>query len=186
MGHMEKKNEHIKTYDSASQDKKRRHKKISKASTISDTNCKLRQPTILDVLRKSGNLTSQGVLTEDALSTVSNSSKFGYVDETSCGSNEPVIVEVSALAKVLETQRFKFRPLLFPCLSILTFSKVCLLCCNCSVFVCITFVLFIFLKHLLWVHSCYVFPYAEPRFLLLWSCSWGTMIIALLITDESF
>lgn len=149
MGHMEKKNEHIKTYDSASQDKKRRHKKISKASTISDTNCKLHQPTILDVLRKSGNLTSQGVLTEDALSTVSNSSKFGSVDETSCGSNEPVIVEVSALAKVLETQRFKFRPLLFPCLSILTFSKVCLLCCNCSVFVCITFVLFIFLKHLL-------------------------------------
>ncbi|GAY32454.1 hypothetical protein CUMW_002470 [Citrus unshiu] len=130
MGHMEKKNEHIKTYDSASQDKKRRHKKISKASTISDTNCKLRQPTILDVLRKSGNLTSQGVLTEDALSTVSNSSKFGYVDETSCGSNEPVIVEVSALAKVLETQRFKFRPLLFPCLSILTFSKNQDSCCS--------------------------------------------------------
>ncbi|KAH9737287.1 Fanconi anemia group D2 protein [Citrus sinensis] len=130
MGHMEKKNEHIKTYDSASQDKKRRHKKISKASTISDTNCKLRQPTILDVLRKSGNLTSQGVLTEDALCTVSNSSKFGSVDETSCGSNEPVIVEVSALAKVLETQRFKFRPLLFPCLSILTFSKNQDSCCS--------------------------------------------------------
>lgn len=130
MGHMEKKNEHIKTYDSASQDKKRRHKKISKASTISDTNCKLRQPTILDVLRKSGNLTSQGVLTEDALSTVSNSSKFGSVDETSCGSNEPIIVEVSALAKVLETQRFKFRPLLFPCLSILTFSKNQDSCCS--------------------------------------------------------
>lgn len=116
----------MKTHDSASQDKKRKHKKISKGSAISGTNCKLRQPTILDVLRKSGNLTSQGVLTEDALSTVSNSLNSGSADETSCGSNEPVILEVSAVANALETQRFKFRPLLFPCLYILTFSKVCL------------------------------------------------------------
>lgn len=126
MGHVEK-NEQKKTHDSSSQDKKRKHKKVSKASTVSDTNCKLRQPTTLDVLRKGGNLTSQEVPNGDSLSTVSKGRKSGSADETSCGSNEQVILEVSAVAKALETQRFKFRPLLSQCLSVLTFSKVCML-----------------------------------------------------------
>ncbi|KAJ4705684.1 Fanconi anemia group D2 protein [Melia azedarach] len=129
MGHVER-NEQKKTHDSSSQDKKRKHKKVSKASTVSDTNCKLRQPTILDVFRKGGNLTSQEVPNGDSLCTVSKGRKSGSADETSCGSNEQVILEVSAVAKALETQRFKFRPLLSQCLSVLTFSKKQDSCCS--------------------------------------------------------
>jgi hypothetical protein len=50
MGHVEK-NEHKRTQDSASPKKNRRPKKISRAS-ISDTKGKLKQPTVLDVLKK--------------------------------------------------------------------------------------------------------------------------------------
>ncbi|KAJ0027301.1 hypothetical protein Pint_36585 [Pistacia integerrima] len=101
MGQVTKKNENKKIHDSIPPDKKRKHKKISKSSTSSDINEKLQQPTILDVLRKAGSL------------------------------NKPrVIIEVSTIAKDLETQRFKFRPLQLQCLSFLTFSKNQDSCCS--------------------------------------------------------
>ncbi|KAL5739450.1 hypothetical protein ACOSQ2_028630 [Xanthoceras sorbifolium] len=121
MGNVEKKNEHKTKHES---------KKSSKASTSSDTNEKLRQPTILDVLRKASNLTTQEVRNEDSSSTSLKGRTSESADQSSCDSNGPVTVEVAAVAKALETQRFKFRPLLFQCLSLLTFSKNQDSCCS--------------------------------------------------------
>ncbi|TXG57764.1 hypothetical protein EZV62_015593 [Acer yangbiense] len=130
MGNVEKKNEHKTKHDSASPDYKKKHKRKSKTSTSSDTNDKLRQPTILEVLRKASNLTTQEVQYEDSSSTFLKGRTSESADQSSCDSNGPVSVEVSAVDKALETQRFKFRPLLFQCLSLLTFSKNQDTCCS--------------------------------------------------------
>ncbi|KAA8544885.1 hypothetical protein F0562_019717 [Nyssa sinensis] len=63
---IERKSEDMKTNDSASPNKKRKNRKISKAATSSVVNGKLRQPTIVDVLRKAGAITSQELLNEDS------------------------------------------------------------------------------------------------------------------------
>lgn len=123
MGHVEK-NEHKRTQDSASPKKNRRPKKISRAS-ISDTKGKLKQPTVLDVLKKAGALTSQEVPNEESVDLNSHGRTSNSADQNLCDSDEPVIIEVSAVTKALEAQRFKFRPLLVQCFSILTFSEVC-------------------------------------------------------------
>ncbi|KAK0584958.1 hypothetical protein LWI29_021372 [Acer saccharum] len=124
MGNVEKKNEHKTKHDGASPDYKKKHKRKSKTSTSSDTNDKLRQPTILEVLRKASNLTTQEVQNEDSSSTFLKGRTSESADQSSCDFNGPVSVEVSAVDKALETQRFKFRPLLFQCLSLLTFTKL--------------------------------------------------------------
>ncbi|KAK4833935.1 hypothetical protein QYF36_013666 [Acer negundo] len=130
MGNVEKKNEHKTKHDGASPDYKKKHKRKSKTSTSSDTNDKLRQATILEVLRKASNLTTQEVQNEDSSSTFLKGRTSESADQSSCDSNGPVSVEVSAVDKALETQRFKFRPLLFQCLSLLTFSKNQDTCCS--------------------------------------------------------
>ena len=121
VGNMEKKNEPKMTHECTSPNK-RKHKKISKTSTIG-TDEKLRQPTLLDVLRKAGALTSQEMPNEVS----SKERTSATVDQHSHVLNESVPIEVSPVSQALESQKFRFRPLLLECFSILTFSKVCLL-----------------------------------------------------------
>ncbi|KAK9285230.1 hypothetical protein L1049_024418 [Liquidambar formosana] len=126
VGNVEKKNEHKKTHESSSPNNKRKHKK---ASMNSDADGKLKQPTILDVLRKAGAVTSQEASNEDSSGQLSKGRTSESTGHHARDSNEPVTVEVSAVAKALEAQRFKFRPLLVDCFSILTFSKNRDSCC---------------------------------------------------------
>lgn len=125
-GHVEKKNVLKKKHDIASSDSKRKRKKIPKAMTTSDTNGKLRQPTISDVLKKAGASTSREVPNENSSDLSSKAKSFESSQQHPCGSNEPVVVEISAVAKALEAHRYKFRRILVQCFSILTFSNVCM------------------------------------------------------------
>ncbi|OMP08346.1 hypothetical protein COLO4_06564 [Corchorus olitorius] len=113
---MEKKNEPKMTHESTSPNKGK-HKKIAKTSTSADG--KLRQPTLLDVLRKAGVVTSQEIPSENT----SKERTSAPGDQHSHVFNESVPVEVSPVAQALESQKFRFRPLLKECFSILTFSK---------------------------------------------------------------
>ncbi|OMO97001.1 hypothetical protein CCACVL1_04714 [Corchorus capsularis] len=113
IGNMEKKNEN----ESTSPNKGKR-KKIAKTSTTS-ADGKLRQPTLLDVLRKAGVVTSQEIPSENT----SKERTSAPGDQHSHVFNESVPVEVSPVAQALESQKFRFRPLLKECFSILTFSK---------------------------------------------------------------
>ncbi|KAF8413568.1 hypothetical protein HHK36_001559 [Tetracentron sinense] len=130
LGLMEKRNDQKKTCESTLPKNKKKRKNNSKASENSDLNGKLRQPTILNVLRKAGAVTSQEVPNEGSsgLSFKGRTSQSG--EHHTYDSNETELVEVSAVAKVLDAQRFKFRPLLVDCFSIFKFSKV--LCINVS------------------------------------------------------
>nr|XP_023876814.1 Fanconi anemia group D2 protein homolog isoform X3 [Quercus suber] len=127
MGHIEK-SKHQKTQDSNMQ-KNRRHKKISKASG-SDADGKLRQPTILDAFKKVGVVTSQEVPNKESLASNSQGRASNSANQNLCDSSEPDIIEVAAVAKALEVQRFKFRPLLVQCFSILAFSENQGSCCS--------------------------------------------------------
>lgn len=76
----------------------------------------------MDVLRKAGAIPSQDIPNEDS----SGMSFKGTTSESSvhANSSEPEYIEVSMAAKSLEVQRYKFRPLLVDCFSILSFSQV--------------------------------------------------------------
>ncbi|KAL5581637.1 hypothetical protein UlMin_014079 [Ulmus minor] len=126
--HVEKKNEPKKTNDNTFSDNKRTHKKLSRASKNSDSDDKLRQPKIKDVLRKSGVIKSQDEPENSSdLSSKSRSSESS--EQHPYDSSDPV-VEISAVAKSLEAQRSKFRHLLVQCFSLLTFSNSQDSCCS--------------------------------------------------------
>ena len=121
---MEKKNEPNKTYESLSSSKKRKDRKMSKASKDSGIDGKLRQPTIFDVLKKAGATTSQGTPNDDSSALSPKCRASESADQHTYDTNKNISLEVSAIFKVLEAQRSKFRPLLVDCFSILTFSTV--------------------------------------------------------------
>ncbi|KAF4381676.1 hypothetical protein F8388_021304 [Cannabis sativa] len=125
--HVEKKREHNKTNVEIPSDKKRTRKNLSKACTSSDSNEKLRQPTIIDVYRKAGAITSQDMPNETSSGLSSKERSTESSEQRPHDSNEPVVVDISSVAKALEGQRSKFRCLLVQCFSILTLSKVCML-----------------------------------------------------------
>ncbi|CAN1160306.1 Fanconi anemia group D2 protein [Linum perenne] len=102
--------------------------RISKDSTSSDTNGKLRQQTIFDVFKKAGSMTTQEARNPDSSTPCSKSPTLNSTGEES--SDEPVIAEFSAAAIALEVHRYKFRPLLVQCFSLLTFSKIQQSCCS--------------------------------------------------------
>ncbi|XP_048327057.2 uncharacterized protein LOC107405260 isoform X1 [Ziziphus jujuba] len=129
VGHVEKKNVHKKTHDDALSDSKRKRKKISNALTSSDSKGKLRQPTILDVLKKPGASTSQEMPNGNSSDLTSKANSVEPSQQHPCGSDEQVVVEISAVAKALEAHRHKFRHILVQCFSILTFSKCQDSCC---------------------------------------------------------
>ncbi|THU74124.1 hypothetical protein C4D60_Mb04t30040 [Musa balbisiana] len=108
---------------STSHNKKHKQKKDSMVTEKADANGKLRQPTIMDVLKRAGAVVSQGV------------SLGSSTDSTSCeheavGSNELGLVDISEKPILLESQRCKFRPLLVDCLFILSFSENQDSCCS--------------------------------------------------------
>lgn len=119
--------EHMSANESSSQNRKRKNQNTSKASTNTYTNGKSRQPTIMDVLKKAGAIPSQDVPNDDS----SGMSFKGTTSESSvhANSSEPEFIEVSMAAKSLEVQRYKFRPLLVDCFSILSFSQNLDPCC---------------------------------------------------------
>ncbi|THG11025.1 hypothetical protein TEA_023356 [Camellia sinensis var. sinensis] len=124
IGNSEKKSERMKANESSSPNKKGKNGRTSKASTSSDVNGKFRQPTIVDSLRKACGTTSQEVPNEDSSCLHSRDSIAEPASPHASDSSEVVNVEVSAASEVLEAQRYKFRPLLVDCFSILAFSKM--------------------------------------------------------------
>ncbi|KAF4399822.1 hypothetical protein G4B88_021036 [Cannabis sativa] len=128
--HVEKKREHNKTNVEIPSDKKRTRKNLSKACTSSDSNEKLRQPTIIDVYRKAGAITSQDMPNETSSGLSSKERSTESSEQRPHDSNEPVVVDISSVAKALEGQRSKFRCLLVQCFSILTLSKGQDSCCS--------------------------------------------------------
>ncbi|KAK4379101.1 hypothetical protein RND71_000963 [Anisodus tanguticus] len=105
--------------------KKKKEKKNSQSSL---TDGKLRQPTIMDVLRKAGSFPSQ----EPSTGPSGMCSK-GSAPESSgnqpCNFNMPANVDVSTAVEHVEAQRHKFRPLLLDCFAILAFQKTQDSCC---------------------------------------------------------
>lgn len=87
-----------------------------------DANAKLRQPTIMDVLRRAGAIENQEV--SSAGSSGATPNRPHRHENESAGCNEIGLVDISEKPICLESQRFKFRPLLVDCLSILSLSEV--------------------------------------------------------------
>ncbi|XP_020874500.1 Fanconi anemia group D2 protein homolog [Arabidopsis lyrata subsp. lyrata] len=120
-----KKNEKRKLDDDASQ-RKGSMKNNLKKSKHSNVNEKLRQPTIMDAFKKAGAAMSQSQTQlhgTPSLPSLNGSTAAGSVDDN-CSDNESLIVKIPQVSSALEAQRFKFRPLLPQCLSILNFPKV--------------------------------------------------------------
>ncbi|ANM66640.1 fanconi anemia group D2 protein [Arabidopsis thaliana] len=123
--HPRKKNEKRKLDDDASQ-RKVSMKNNLKKSKHSDVNEKLRQPTIMDAFKKAGAVMSHSqtqLRGTPSLPSMDGSTAAGSMDEN-CSDNESLIVKIPQVSSALEAQRFKFRPLLPQCLSILNFPKV--------------------------------------------------------------
>lgn len=119
--HPERKNEKRKLQDDPSQ--RKGNLKKSKNSTVDE---KLRQPTIMDAFKKAGVVTSQTQQHENpSLSSLDGRTATGSMHET-CSDAEFLSVKIPQVSLPLEAQRFKFRPLLPQCLSILKFPQVSL------------------------------------------------------------
>ncbi|VVB01104.1 unnamed protein product [Arabis nemorensis] len=119
--HAEKKNDKRKLHDDASQ-----RKGNMKKSKHSNVNEKLRQPTIMDAFKKAGAVISQSetqIHENPSLSSLDGKAAAGSMDEN-CSDNESLCVKIPQVSPALEAQRFKFRPLLPQCLTILKFPKV--------------------------------------------------------------
>ncbi|XP_057956643.1 uncharacterized protein LOC131149872 isoform X2 [Malania oleifera] len=127
-GPIEKGNDHKKTLERTSLNKKRKHIKNSKASVNSGLNVKFRQPTILHLLRKAGTTVSQDIPNGDSAVLSSNKMTSESSVSHTCDTREAVTIDAS-IEKIVDAQRFKFRPMLVYCLTILTFSKKEDLCC---------------------------------------------------------
>lgn len=125
--HPGKKNEKRKLDDDASQ-RKGSMKNNLKKPKHSNVNEKLRQPTIMDAFKKAGAVMSQSQTQlhgTPSLPSLDDSTAAGSMDENG-SDNESLIVKIPQVSSALEAQRFKFRPLLPQCLSILKFPKVSL------------------------------------------------------------
>lgn len=118
------KSERRKIPGSASPDDKRKRRKNATVTDKSNINGKLRQPTLLDVLKRAGAVTSQEEQNEECLVLSSKGKASQSGEHQASLSNEQGLIEISAVAKTLDAQRFKFRPLFIDCLSILSFSQV--------------------------------------------------------------
>lgn len=137
--HTGKKRWNLKSNEDSSQNRKKENRKNSNKSN-SDNSGKYKQPTILDMLRKAGAVPSQEVPNEDLSCTSSKCSIPMMAVHNSSKSSEPENVEVSEVAKILDGQRYKFRPLSIECFSILAFSKVHA-CTTFRILVCIPFII---------------------------------------------
>lgn len=120
--HPRKKYEKRKLDDDASQRKGSMNNNLKK-SKHSNVNEKLRQPTIMDAFKKAGAGVSQS---QTQLHGTPSIPSFNGRRDENCSGNESLSVKIPQVSPALEAQRFKFRPLLPQCLSILKFPKVSL------------------------------------------------------------
>ncbi|ANM66637.1 fanconi anemia group D2 protein [Arabidopsis thaliana] len=91
-----------------------------------DDDASQRKPTIMDAFKKAGAVMSHSqtqLRGTPSLPSMDGSTAAGSMDEN-CSDNESLIVKIPQVSSALEAQRFKFRPLLPQCLSILNFPKV--------------------------------------------------------------
>ncbi|WZZ79045.1 hypothetical protein YC2023_099617 [Brassica napus] len=122
--HPERKNEKRKLQDDDASQRKGNMKNKFKKSKQPSVDEHLRQPTILDAFKKAGVVTSQTQLHENpSPSSLDGRIASGSMHET-CSGDESLSVKIPQLSPALAAQRFKFRPLLPQCLSILKFPKV--------------------------------------------------------------
>ncbi|KAL5726309.1 hypothetical protein ACHQM5_009361 [Ranunculus cassubicifolius] len=119
---MEKKNEKSTISQSNSSNKKLK-RKISSQSA----NDKLKQPTILEMLKRAGAVSQE--VPNDGLSDHSGKSTESQHEETPPSTSSPCFIEISAATRVLDGQRFKCRSLSIDSLSFLTFSTAQDTCC---------------------------------------------------------
>ncbi|XP_076958495.1 uncharacterized protein LOC143634236 isoform X2 [Bidens hawaiensis] len=128
---IEKNTEQIRTNRDLSQISKKNNKKSSKALKNSKTQGNgTTQLTIIETLKKAGAISSD-VATE---SSTGVSSRISQTEATACPTtnfNESVDtdIEISETTKLLEAQRYRFRPLLVDCFTILSYSKDLDSCC---------------------------------------------------------
>ncbi|XP_022863768.1 Fanconi anemia group D2 protein isoform X2 [Olea europaea var. sylvestris] len=120
---LEKTSQRRKGSEPVSQNKKKNKKKASAHSANSDTVEKFKQPKIVDIWRKAGAIPSQENLNKDMSATSSKDRQSDSAESENSNLNIAQNIEVSAPAKFLEAQRYKFRPLSVDCFSILTFSE---------------------------------------------------------------
>ncbi|XP_020271139.1 Fanconi anemia group D2 protein homolog, partial [Asparagus officinalis] len=115
--------------ESTSQDNKRRCKKDPETSQKSNPNEKLRQPTIISAFKRAGVVISQEV-NESSSGQSSNGGTSQSIKNQDTDSTEAGPIDISAELKVLDMQRFKFRPLNIECFSMLSFSEGRDSCCS--------------------------------------------------------
>nr|XP_043634388.1 Fanconi anemia group D2 protein homolog [Erigeron canadensis] len=128
---VEKNSEQIRTNQESPQNSKRKDKKSSKSlknSGIQGNNTT--QLTIVETWKKAGTI-SQEAANEHSTAMAS---KSGPSESATCftsNSSESVdtCIEISEPPKLLEAQRYKFRPLSVDCFSILSYSKDLGSCC---------------------------------------------------------
>ncbi|KAG9439837.1 hypothetical protein H6P81_020002 [Aristolochia fimbriata] len=92
-----------------------------------DMSRKLRQPTILDVLKRTGAVISQDMAEGSTVPSHKDKNSESLVKDAF---DESLLVEIPADSRILDAQKFKFRPLYDDCFSILSFSKGLGSCCS--------------------------------------------------------
>ncbi|KAI3939421.1 hypothetical protein MKW98_022289 [Papaver atlanticum] len=121
LGNKDSKSDNKRISESTQTTSSGKRKKLKNIVT-SDNSQTLRQPTIIDVLRKAGVTISQ----EGSKSRSSDPSYKGTESQSEeLFNNDPNSpVDICAVTMVLDTQRSKCRPLRVDCLSILSFSEI--------------------------------------------------------------
>lgn len=109
--------------------KKKNHKPDPSASGTLGHHGKLRQPTIIDALKKSGMQESQEGSDEGSPRYLSNEKTPPDTEQCIVGSDELGVIDISTVPKFLDAQKSKFRPLNVDCLSLLSFSECRDTCC---------------------------------------------------------
>ncbi|XP_020518624.1 Fanconi anemia group D2 protein homolog isoform X1 [Amborella trichopoda] len=109
---------------------KKQTKKKSAVSQVSDVDSRLKQPTILDSFKRAGITISQQASKECSSTNASKESTTEDGESQNFDFNELTHLQTSAAPMVLDAQRFKFRPLLVNCLSVLSLSKAKGSCCS--------------------------------------------------------
>ncbi|KAI3775779.1 hypothetical protein L1987_45532 [Smallanthus sonchifolius] len=128
---IEKNTEKMRTNKDSSQISKKTNKKSSKALKNSCTQGNsTTQLTIIETWKKAGAISSD-IANESSTGMPSKISQSEAATCSTTNSNESVDadIEISETAKLLEAQRYRFRPLLVDCFSILSYSKDLDSCC---------------------------------------------------------
>ncbi|KAK9073621.1 hypothetical protein SSX86_007945 [Deinandra increscens subsp. villosa] len=123
---IEKNTEQTRTNQDSSLISKKNTKKYSKALKNSGTQGNgTTQLTIIETWKKAGAISSD-VANESSTGMPSKSTPS---EQATCSTTNSNDIEISETAKLLEAQRYRFRPLLVDCFSILSYSKDLDSCC---------------------------------------------------------